>query len=108
MIDYSNYWDFGKIIEIIPSGIFNKVMDEDAMIVNYLIDVKIKGGCCYLNDVTLKKLFDKLDSVHVDYSYNNVIHNFINNNYLLYLGYSYKKKDIEERYLYELKHIEDL
>ena len=96
------------MIEIVPFGIFQMVIGEDAMIVNYLIDVKIKNNCCYLNDVSLNKLINRLNEVNIDYFYNNELYNFNENKYDLYLKYSYKKKEIDNKYLYDIKHIEDL
>lgn len=88
-------------------GLFYKFIGKDALIMNYLFNIKIKDNTVFLIKERINEVLKKLDELNIDYCINGIIHNFIVNNYNKYLEYSKKKESINKLYNKLISEIEN-
>lgn len=73
------------------SGLFYILEDENAILISYLFDIKLKRNIAYISKDKINKILLVLDKLNINYFYLNSCHEFIDNKYDYYLEYAYKK-----------------
>lgn len=57
--------------------------------------MKIKNKIVYIPKDKINNIISILRKLNINYYFDNLFHNFINNNYEMYYEYAYKKYDLE-------------
>ena len=81
----------GVYINFKPYGLFYILESENAILISYLFDIKLKRTLAYIPKDKIDKILVILDKLNINYNYLNTYHEFINNKYEYYLEYAYKK-----------------
>ena len=98
-----------KYLEIRKVGLFYNAFDNDALIINYLLDYKIINGRCGFPINAIDKVLNLLDEKKINYKVDNDdIKQYKDNKYSLYLSKALNKNNIYESLLNIQKKIEML
>lgn len=89
------------------NGLFYRLTDEDALIINYLFNTKIKDGVTFIAKENIKRVMRKVKELHIDYAIDNTKHHYRDNKYSKYLKYGKKKEDIDRLYEILISEIEN-
>lgn len=94
-------------LEFKPNGVFYRLIGNDALIINYLFNTKVKDNITFVAKENILEVMKKIKNLNIDYSIDNVTHHYRNNNYLKYLKYAHKKEDIDRIYEILISEIEN-
>ena len=91
-----NKCKMGGVLLFKEYGLFYQVTDDNAILLQYLLNIKLKRGIGYIPKNKMDKVIYILDRLSIDYLYNNNYHKFNNNLYSYYFDYAINKYQIKE------------
>ena len=86
----------GGVIFFKPYGLFYKVDGNDAVVLYYIFNLKIKDNVLYIPKNKIRDVLTCLKRLAIDYYFDGYLHNFNNNHYEMIYEYAYKKYDLSK------------